>query len=94
VIIENRILIGEGLTFVGREVFISLGTRLRCDLLFRDRDEKSVCVEVKWIARRRGVIQVEQYEVLNEEDKENTRIVLTAVESKSDVFEVVEMREF
>lgn len=90
---NNPSLIEEGLVFLDREV--NVGSSLRCDLLFQDKEGKKVFVEVKWIAGKRAAIQIEQYEVLVNKAKESdSRFVLAAIDARPGMSEIIKRRGF
>lgn len=92
VLAKHSELIEPGLTYLDSEVAIGKG--LRCDLLFRDASGKRVYVEVKWIASRRACVQVEQYELLALENKQQSRFILVSVAAKQGIPELVGRRGF
>lgn len=90
---NNPSLIEDGLIFLDREV--NVGSGLRCDLLFQDKAGKKVYVEVKWAAGKRAAIQIEQYEVLVNKAKESdSRFVLTAIDARPGMEEIINRRGF
>ncbi|GAW94373.1 endonuclease NucS domain-containing protein [Calderihabitans maritimus] len=89
---DNPELIEPGLRFLQQEVPIGQG--LRCDLLYEDIKGRKVYVEVKWIAGKRAVIQVEQYEVVRKGDRGKSRFVLAAVDAKPGIPELLARRGF
>lgn len=87
---NNPYLIDEELTFISQEV--PMGYGLRCDLLFKDKEDKNVYIEVKWIAGRRAVVQVEQYEILKKD--QNSRYILVAINAEPGIEEILNRRGF
>lgn len=92
VLAKHPELLEPGLKFVESEVKVNRG--LFCDLLFTDSANRRVYVEVKWIAGRRAVIQIEQYEAMSADNKDNARFVLAALEAKSGIPELLARRGF
>lgn len=92
ILMEHPSLIEDGLTYLDREV--GMGGRLRCDLLFKDREGRSVYVEVKWKAGRRAVVQIEQYEVVSGKRHDDARFVLASVDVGAGIEEIVRRRGF
>lgn len=84
-------LIEPGLRFLEYEA--PVGEGLRCDLLCEDPSRKKVYVEVKWIAGKRAVIQVEQYEAVSKAH-ETSRFVLAALEAKPGIPDLLRRRGF
>ncbi|AHX21934.1 endonuclease NucS domain-containing protein [Bacillus bombysepticus] len=89
IVLQNKLLIRhdlieKGLTLIERESVIY--GRTRCDILFKDREEKKLYIEVKEVVDNKAIEQILRYRTLVEDN--NSRFMLVANYPINDIYQL------